>query len=261
MSVQESPAETWVSSGLLQGWGHTAVHAWDILKEAAIVFITSTVVWKWKWRLLSPVRLFATPWTVAHQASLSITNSQSLLKLMSIESVMPSSHLILYRPLHLPPSIFPRIRVFSNESVLVWPQVNNREGTSSTHLQKIGLKIYWACPRPSEQDPVSPSVSLSGSFHKPLMLLHQRADRLKTTVTENYPIWSHGPQPCLTQWNYEPCHVGPPKIYGSWWRVLTKCGPSEKGMANHFRILALRTAWTVWKGERIGYWKRNSLGR
>ena len=59
-----------------------------------------------------------TPWTTADQASLSITNSRSLLKLMSIESVMPSNHLILYHPLLLLPSIFPSIRVFSNESVL-----------------------------------------------------------------------------------------------------------------------------------------------
>ena len=67
---------------------------------------------------LSHVQLFATPWTAARQASLSITNSRSLLKLMSIESVMPSNHLILSRPLLLLPSIFPSIRVFSNESVL-----------------------------------------------------------------------------------------------------------------------------------------------
>ena len=66
---------------------------------------------------LSHVRFFATPWTVACQASLSIANSQSLLKLMSIESVMPSNHLILYCPPLLLPSIFPSIRVFSNESV------------------------------------------------------------------------------------------------------------------------------------------------
>ena len=67
---------------------------------------------------LRHVRIFVTPWTAAHQASLSITNSQSLLKLMSIELVMPSNHLILSHPLLLPPSIFPSIRVFSNESVL-----------------------------------------------------------------------------------------------------------------------------------------------
>ena len=74
-------------------------------------------------QLLSRVRLFATPWTAARQASLSITNSQSLLKLMAIESVMPSSHLILCHPLPLP-SVFPNIRVFSNESALRirWPK-------------------------------------------------------------------------------------------------------------------------------------------
>ena len=72
-------------------------------------------------QLLSCVRLFA---TVAHQASLSITNSQSLLRFMSIESVMPSSHLTLCCPLLLPPSIFPSIRVFSVESALRirWPK-------------------------------------------------------------------------------------------------------------------------------------------
>jgi len=75
-------------------------------------------------QLLSHVRLYVTPWTSAHQASLSITKSWGLLKLMSIESVMPSNHLILCRPLLLSPSIFPSIRVFSNESVLHirWPK-------------------------------------------------------------------------------------------------------------------------------------------
>ena len=75
-------------------------------------------------RSLSRVQLFATPWTAARQASLSITNSQSLPKLMSIESVMPSNHLILCRPLLLLPSIFPSIRVFSSESALHirWPK-------------------------------------------------------------------------------------------------------------------------------------------
>ena len=74
--------------------------------------------------LLSRVRLFATLWTAARHTSLSITNSQSLLRLMSIESVRPSNHLILCRPLLLPPSILPSIRVFSNESVLCirWPK-------------------------------------------------------------------------------------------------------------------------------------------
>ena len=73
---------------------------------------------------LSRVRLFATPWTAVHQASLSITNSWSLLKLMSIESVMPSNHFILCCPLLLLPSVIPSIRVLSNESVLCirWPK-------------------------------------------------------------------------------------------------------------------------------------------
>ena len=73
---------------------------------------------------LSHVQLFVTPWTAARQASLSITNSRNLLKLMSIESVMPSNHFILCHPLLLPPSIFPSIRVFSNESVfrIRWPK-------------------------------------------------------------------------------------------------------------------------------------------
>ena len=73
---------------------------------------------------LSHVWLFATPWTAARQASLSITNSQSLFKLMSIESVMPSNHFVLCHPLLLSPSIFPSIRVFSNESALRirWPK-------------------------------------------------------------------------------------------------------------------------------------------
>ena len=73
---------------------------------------------------LNRIQLFATPWTAACQASLSSTNSWSLLKLISIESMMPSNHLILCHPLLLPPSTFPSIRVFSNESVLSirWPK-------------------------------------------------------------------------------------------------------------------------------------------
>ena len=73
---------------------------------------------------LSSVWPFVTPWTAACQASLSITNSQNLLKPMSIESVMPSNHLILYRPLLLPPSVFPSFKVFSNKSALHnrWPK-------------------------------------------------------------------------------------------------------------------------------------------
>ena len=97
---------------------------------------------------LSCVWLFATPWTTACQASLSITNSQSLLKLMSIESVMPSNHLILCRPLLLPPSIFPSIRVFSNESVLciLWPKYwrfSYSISPSNEYSELISFRMDW----------------------------------------------------------------------------------------------------------------------
>ena len=93
---------------------------------------------------LSHVRLFATPWTAVRQASLSITNSQSLLKLMSTESGMPSNHLILCRPIFLPPSIFPSIRVFSNESVLhiTWPRYWNFSFRISSSDEYSGLSSF-----------------------------------------------------------------------------------------------------------------------
>ena len=99
-------------------------------------------------QLLSHVLLFATPWTAAHQASLSITNSQTLLKLMSIKSDMPSNHLILCHPLLLPPSIFPRIRVFFNESVLRirWPKYWSFSfsiSPSNEYSGLISLIIEW----------------------------------------------------------------------------------------------------------------------
>ena len=94
------------------------------------------------------IRLFGTPWNTAHQASLSITNSQNLLKLMSIESVMPSNHLILCSPLLLPPSIFPSIRVFSNESVLRirWPKYWHFSfsiSPSNEHSGLISFRMDW----------------------------------------------------------------------------------------------------------------------
>ena len=97
---------------------------------------------------LSCVRLFATPWTAARQASLSVTNCQSLLKLMSIESVMPSNHLILCHPLFLLPLIFPSIWVFSNESVLriCWPKYWNFSfsiSPSSEYSGLISFRIDW----------------------------------------------------------------------------------------------------------------------
>ena len=97
---------------------------------------------------LSCVRLFTTPWTAAHQASLSITNSRSLLRLMFIESVMPSNHFILYRPLLLLPSIFPRIGVFSKESVfhIRWPKFWSFSfsiSPSNEYSGQISFRIDW----------------------------------------------------------------------------------------------------------------------
>ena len=99
-------------------------------------------------QLLSCVWLFVTAWTVACQVSLSISNSQNLLKLMSIESVMPSNHLILCHPLFLPPSIFPSIRVFSNEPVLHtrWPKYwsfSFSVNPCNEHSGLISFRMDW----------------------------------------------------------------------------------------------------------------------
>ena len=121
-------------------------------------------------QLLSRVRLFATPWTAARQASLSITNSQSSLKLTSIESVMPFSLLILCLPL-LPPSIFLSIRVFSNESVL-----------------HIRLPKYW-----SFSFRISPSNEYSGlvSLRMDWLDLLTVQGTLNTTVFSNTTVQKH----------------------------------------------------------------------
>ena len=99
-------------------------------------------------QLLSRVRLFVTPWTAARQSSLSITNSRNLLRLMFIESVMPSNHLILCRPLLLSPSIFSSIRVFSNESALhirwlkYW-SFSFSISPSNEYSELISFRIDW----------------------------------------------------------------------------------------------------------------------
>ena len=107
---------------------------------------------------LSHVQLLVTPWTVARQASLSITNFHSLLKLMSIESVMASIHLILGHPLLLLPSIFPSIRVFSNESVLCirWPKYGSFSfsiSPSNKYSGLISFRIDWLDLLAEQGDP------------------------------------------------------------------------------------------------------------
>ena len=106
------------------------------------------VTWNFRFSSVAQLcRLFATPWPAAHQASLSITNSWSLLKLMSIELVMPSNHVILCHSL-LPPSIFPSIRVFSSESVLCirWPKYWSFSfsiSPSNEHSALISFRMDW----------------------------------------------------------------------------------------------------------------------
>ena len=111
---------------------------------------------------LSRVQLFATPWTAGREASLSITNSRSLFKLMTIESVMPSNHLILCLPFLLLPSLFPSIRVFSNESVLClrWPKywslsfnINPYSAIKRMHVSQFLMR--WMNLEPIIQSEVS----------------------------------------------------------------------------------------------------------
>ena len=121
-------------------------------------------------QLLSHVRLFVTPWTAAHQASLPITNSRSLLKLISTESVMPSNHLILCDPLLLLPSIFPSNRVSSNESVLriTWPKYwsfSFNISPSSEYSELISFRMDWLDSQES-----SPTVQKHQFFSAQLSL-------------------------------------------------------------------------------------------
>ena len=124
---------------------HTHTHIWGM---SASVYFHSYKVQFSSVQSLSPVWLFATPWTAAHQGSLSITSFQSLLKLMSIESVMPSNHLFLCHSFLLLPSIFLSIRVFSNESVfhIRWPKywsLSFNISSSNEYSGLISFKTNW----------------------------------------------------------------------------------------------------------------------
>ena len=116
---------------------HGVTKSWKRLSD--FHFITFSSV-----QSLSHVQLFVTPWTAAHQASLSITNSQNLLKLMFVELLMPSNFIILCCPLLCPPSIFPSIRVFSNKSALCirWPKYWSFSFNMSTSNEYSGLTSF-----------------------------------------------------------------------------------------------------------------------
>ena len=142
-------------------------------------------------QLLSRVQLFATPWTAAHQTSLSITNSQSLLKLMSIELVMPSNHLILCCPLLLLPLIFPSIEVFPNESVFCirWPKYWSFSfsiSPSSEHSGWTSFRIDWfdlLAPKDSQES--SPALQFKSISSSVLSLLYD------PTLTSTLDYWKN----------------------------------------------------------------------
>ena len=151
-------------------------------------------------QLLSHVRLFETPWTTAPQASLSITNSGSSPKPMSIESVMPSNHLIIYRPLLLLPSIIPSIRVFSNESVLYirWPKYWNFSFSISHCNEYSGLisfRIDWF-----------DVLVVQGTLKSLLQHHSSKASILRCSaffiVQLSYPYMTTGKTIVLTRWTF-----------------------------------------------------------
>ena len=151
---------------------------------------------KYSWCLssvqsLSHVQLLVTPCTAAQQASLSFTNPQSLLKLMSFESIMPSNHLILCRPLLLPPSIFPSIRVFSNESVLHvrWQSIGV---SASTSVLPVNIQDWyplgwtrWISLRPRDSPESSPTPQFKSINTSALSSLY------KPTLTSIHDYWKN----------------------------------------------------------------------
>ena len=148
---------------------------------------------------LSRVQLFATPWTAVCQASLSITNSRSLLKLMSIESVMPSNHLILCHPLLLP-SIFPSIRVFSNGSVLCirWPKYwsfSFNISLSNEHSGLISFRMDWL-----------DLLAVQGTLKSLLQHYSSKASILRHSaffiVQFSHPYMTTGKTIALTRWTF-----------------------------------------------------------
>ena len=149
-------------------------------------------------QLLSCVQLFATPWTAAHKASLSITNSRSLLRLVSFESVMPSNHLILCCPLLLLPSIFPSIRVFSNESVLHlrWPKYWSFSiNPSNEYSGLISFRMDWF-----------DLLAVQGTLKSLLQHHSSKASVLRDSaffiVQLSHPYMTTGKTIALTRWTF-----------------------------------------------------------
>ena len=113
---------------------------------------------------------------------------------------------------------------------IIWPQVKQQGVTQPGPSIEDWIKDLLSMAlliRTKHSFPLSQSLP-SGNFHKLLILIHQRANRMKTTNTENYPHRSHGQQPCLTQRNYEPCSLELPKMDGSWWKLRQNVGPLRR---------------------------------
>ena len=178
---------------------------------------------------LSSVWLFVTPWTAACQASLSITNSWSLLKLMSIDSVMPSNHLILCRPLLLLPSVFPSIRVFSKKSALSirWPKYwsfsfnispsNEYLGVISFRRYLLDLLAAQGTLRSLLQHHSSKASILQCSAFFVVQLSHLYMTTGKTIALTSLVLWTNSPQIVLI-WAW-PCV---PLVPWWTWRVVTQ---------------------------------------
>ena len=165
---------------------------------------------------LSLVRLFATPWTAADQVSLSITNSQSLLKLMSIESVMPSNHLSLCHPCLHPPSVFSSIRIFSNESALHirWPKYWSYSfsiSPSNEYSGLISLRMDWL-----------DLLAVQGTLKSLLQHHSSKASILWRSaffiVQLSYPHMTIGKTIALTRWTF----VG--KVVSLLFNMLSRLG-------------------------------------
>ena len=148
------------------------------------------------------VWLFATPWTAAHQA-VSITNSQSLLKLTSIELVMPSNHQILCHPLLLPPSIFPSIRGFSNESTLCHPKGCGMTGFPFLHYlpEFAQIHIHWV------SDGIQPSHPLSPPFPPALNLSWHPVSQLFTSGGQSIGVSASASVPPMNTLDWFPLEL------------------------------------------------------
>ena len=191
---------------------------------------------------LSRVRLFETSWTAACQASLSITNSQSLLKLKSIELVMPSNHLILCCPLLLLPSIFPSIRVFSNESALCirWPEYwsfNFSISPSNEYSELISVRMDWL-------DLLAVQKTLKSLLqHHSSKALILRCSAF-FIVQLSYPYMTTGKTIALTRWTF----VG--KVMSLLFNMLSRLVITFLPSSKRLLILWLQSPSSDWSPEK-----------